>query len=64
MTEPVELKPGWYRVKHRDYVLFREKRKGDAHFYNQRGYKQFYVYEYEILDRVFFISVQKGVNYV
>lgn len=64
MTEYRELKPGWYRVKHGDYYLFREKRENDNHFYNQRGYKQFYVQDYDVIDRVFFVPLKRGVKYV
>ena len=62
--KPTELAPGWYRVRHKGWTLFREKRLGEAHMYNQRGYQQFYVSEYEILERVFLIPVKKGVKYV
>lgn len=62
--KPTELAPGWYRVKHKGWTLFREKRLNDPSMYNQRGYKQFYVFEYEILERVFLIPVKKGVRYV
>ena len=62
--KPVDLEPGWYRVRWREQVLFREKRKGESMMFNQRGYKQFYVSEYEILERVHFIPMREGVRYV